>query len=72
MAPPLANQPAVKDPRIIGDQRIGGAQKTRQFAKMAIVPTLALPVNHQHARGGAILQRFLGDQFGGKLVVKLR
>ena len=43
----------------------------RKIAKHAILPSSRSPINHQHARRGAIVERLLGDPFFRKTVVKV-
>ena len=60
-----------KDARIVEDKEIAGAQEVGKFPELAVNEVAGCGGEMEKTRGGAIGQRLLGDQFFGKIVVKV-
>ena len=67
----MAEEARGKDAGIVDHQAIARVQVLRQVAKRAVFPAAPLPVDHQHAGGGAVGEGFLGDQFLGQVVIEI-
>ena len=66
----VAEQPRRKHARIVEHQAIAGPQELRKVAERPVLPTALFAVDHQHARGGAVGEGFLRDQFLGQVVIE--
>ena len=56
---------------VVEHQAIAGMEEGREVAEGVVLPGARLAVDHQHARGGAVRERFLCDQFFGEMVVEI-
>jgi len=64
-------QPCGKHAGVIEDQQVVGPQHFREFAELAVGETSRIPRDMHHAGGVPVGQRFLGDEFVGKLEVEI-
>ena len=60
-----------ENPGVVQDQAIAGREEVREFAESAVLPSLLLTVEHEHARCGAILQRLLGNQLLRQVIIEV-
>jgi hypothetical protein len=56
--------------RIVEHQAIARVKIAGEIAKHAIFPRAFVAIDYQHARCGAVGERFLRDQFFGEFVIK--
>ena len=56
---------------VIEHQTVAGMEVGRKVTEGVILPGARLAVDHQHARGGAVGERLLCDQFFGEMVVEI-
>jgi hypothetical protein len=56
---------------IVQHQAIAGTQELRQLAERAVFPTLAVAVQHQHARSRAIFERVLCDGLFRQAIIEV-
>ena len=52
-------------------QAVAGPQELRQIAEGGVLPAPLVAEEHQHARGGAVLQRALCDQLLGQGIIEV-
>lgn len=65
-------QPRGNNTGIVQNQAVAGANVAGQVLENIIVEGALRARNHQHARRSALAQRFLRDQFGRQLIIKIR
>ena len=68
---PLAQQTGGDHAGVIHHQAVARTQIFRQIVKMSVLQSAVLPVQHQQTGAVAALQRRLGDQFLGQVIVKI-
>ena len=56
---------------IVEHQAVAGPQELRQIAEGGVLPAPLVAEEHQHARGGAVLQRALCDQLLGQGIIEV-
>ena len=66
-----AQQPRADDLRIVQHQDIARVQETREFAEHPIFPASLCAMQNQHARAGAIRERFLRDGTLRQAIIEL-
>ena len=68
----LAVQPCRQHAGIVEHEKVTGPQERPQVIEMMMGYRARIPVHGHHAGGIAGLGRVLGDQFFGKVIVKIR
>jgi hypothetical protein len=59
-----------KDFCIVHHQKVPGVKKCRQVGHMLVLQAAFLPVHNHHPRIRSLREWFLGNEFGGEVVVE--
>jgi len=70
VVPPAENARG-NDARVVHNEEIAGTKVAGEIGDMTVLDTPRFAVENEHARSGALGQRFLGDQLGGKVEEKV-
>ena len=67
----MSHQPGRQHSGVVSYQQVARPQQFRQIVKNAVFKALGRAHKMKQAGGGAIQQRFLGNQFGGKREIEI-
>ncbi len=68
----MSEQARREDPTVIQNKDIAGAKMCGQAAKLIVAISASASIQDQHARRGAVRERFLCDELFRKLKIEVR